>query len=146
MFIAILCPILVYFSTVALGELRFRKGFKKLHVTWIHCSRAPVIYNLVCVFDQLPEKIELFAWWHFFRLVERIILIFCFVQNGLSLQILSNWAYATGVSLGCHCSSQPLSIICSLWTINLMMMPMFNEKKKNVFNETIVLTFCLFYW
>ena len=25
------------------------------------------------VFDQLPKKIKLFAWWHLFRLVERII-------------------------------------------------------------------------
>ena len=24
-------------------------------------------------FDQIPKKIELFIWWHLFRLVERII-------------------------------------------------------------------------
>ena len=31
------------------------------------------ILTTICVFDQLPEKIELFAWWQLLRLVERII-------------------------------------------------------------------------
>ena len=45
-------------------------------------------------FDQLSEKIELFAWLHLFRLVETREDQFQnkIVQNGPSLQILENWA------------------------------------------------------
>ena len=34
-------------------------------------------------FDQLPENIQLFAWWHLFRLVKRIIFKKCLSKTNL---------------------------------------------------------------
>ena len=43
-------------------------------------------WSQFCVFDRLSEKIEIFAWWHLFRLVRRII----FKKNNSKTDLPSN--------------------------------------------------------